>query len=125
MGGRSEHRSSAFATAAVGVALALLGALNAVFAALVSRHVWRPGELVLPWGMMLAMGGSVAAVYAAKTQGKAAGLVAAAGWIGGLVLVLSGPGVDLVVPGDLLGYVFLLGATAAVLITAGWRQRPT
>ncbi|MBA2444015.1 MAG: hypothetical protein H0V49_01620 [Nocardioidaceae bacterium] len=107
----------------VGGGFALLGALSAVFAALVSRHVWRPDELMLPWGVGLAVVGSVAVVLTARTLGKGHGLGAAGGWLVGLLLVLSGPGGDIVVAGDLLGYAFLLGATAAVAITAGWPQQ--
>ncbi len=123
----SKGRGTVAGSALLGgfvVAVTLLGALSAVAAALVSRHVWRTGEMMLPWGMILAVGGSVATVYAARTQARTAGFAAAAGWIGGLLLVLSGPGGDLVVAGDVFGYGFLLGATAAVFITAGWRQRP-
>lgn len=104
----------------VGGGFALLGAVCAVFAAVVSRHVWRPGEVMLPWGVGLAVVGSVAVVLTARTQGRGQGLVAASGWLVGLLLVLTGPGGDIVVAGDLLGYAFLLGATAAVAITAGW-----
>lgn len=103
----------------------LLGAVSAVLAALVSRHAWRPGELTLPWGMVIALAGSVAVVFAGRSHGRSFGFLAAAGWVVGLMCVLGGPGGDVVVAGDPLGYTFLLGATAAVFLTAIWRHRST
>ncbi len=117
------RQQSLISTGSLALVVGLLGAVSAVFAAVVSRHVWRPDELMLPWGMVLAVAGSVAVVVAARSRGKAQGSVAAAGWIVGLLLVLAGPGGDIVVAGDLRGYAFLLGATAAVLLTAGWPQQ--
>jgi len=45
----------------------------------------------------------------------------AAGWIIGLAFLLAGgPGGDLIVIADTLGYAFMLLATAAVIVAAGW-----
>lgn len=118
----AESQPGPIARALLAMGVALLGAMSAVFAALVSRHAWRPGEMTLPWGMLLALAGSVAMVFASRAQGRSFGFLAAAGWVVGLVGVLAGPGGDVVVAGDLLGYAFLLGATAVVLLTAAWRH---
>ncbi len=117
------RRQHLIAAGVVALVVALLGAMSAVFAAVVSRHAWRPDELMLPWGLVLSVAGSVSVVFAARSLGKAQGFIAAAGWILGLLLVLGGRGGDIVVAGDLLGYAFLLGATGMVLVTAGWPQR--
>jgi hypothetical protein len=83
-----------------------------------SRGVWRPASLVLPWGLALAVGGSVSGVLIARTLGRGQGFVAAAGWVTGVGALLSRG--DTVIAGDTLGYLFLLGCTAAVICSAAW-----
>lgn len=104
------------------LALTLAGAVVvAVCAGLVSRQVWRPGGVLVPWGLALSIGGSVSFVGVARLAGRWMGFVAAGAWLfvvfGGL---LSGPGGDYVVMEDFLGWGFLLAASAAVLVVAGW-----
>lgn len=108
-----------------GVAWHLLVAVAAVtvaiMAALVSRAMWRPGLTSVPWGMTLGVAGSASAMWLARAMAPSLGFAAAAGWIVGLaVLLTGGPGGDLLVIADTLGYAFMLLATGAVIVTAGW-----
>lgn len=98
----------------------------AIMAAWVSRAVWRPGPLAIPWGLVLSVAGSGAAVWLARAAARSLGFVVAAGWIVGLaVLLAGGPGGDLVVIADKLGYSFMLIATGAVIVAAGWGTADT
>lgn len=105
------------------VLLAVGAVAVAVMAAWVSRAVWRPGALTLPLpvGLVLGVGGSGAAVWLARAAARSLGFAVAAGWIVGLaVLLVGGPGGDLVVIADTLGYAFMFLATGAVIVAAGW-----
>lgn len=103
------------------VLLAVGAVAIAIMAAWVSRAVWRPGALAIPLGLVLSVGGSGAAVWLARAAMRSLGFAVAAGWIVGLaVLLVGGPGGDLVVIADTLGYAFMFLATGAVIVTAGW-----
>jgi hypothetical protein len=98
----------------VGVVAVVVG----VCAGWASRGVWRPAAIVVPWGLALAVGGSVSGVLIARTVSRGHGFVAAAGWIIGVGALLSRG--DTIIAGDTLGYAFLLGCTAAVIGSAAW-----
>lgn len=119
---RAESGAVAGAATAVGVAGAAL--LIALLAALVSRAVWRWHGQVLPWGLVLGVASSAAAVVLARRIGRGVGFAAAGGWVLGLGLLLAGrPEGDYVVASDGLGNAFLLLATGSVLVAAVWRRR--
>ncbi len=106
------------------VTAAVVAALSvgvAVLAGLLSRAAWRPGDIVVPWGLLLGVGASVATVVLARGGTRALGFAAAGGWVAGLAALLNGrPEGDYVIAGDLLGKAFLLVATVSVLVTAMW-----
>jgi hypothetical protein len=104
------------AGAALLVGVALGGVVVGVCAAWVSRAVWRVGGVSLPWGILVSLAGSVSFVVLASRVRRAAPLVAAVSWFGGVVLLLVRG--DTVVAGDGLGIAFLLLVTAGVLIAA-------
>lgn len=105
--------------------VAALSLVVAVLAGLLSRAAWRPGDVVVPWGLLLGVGGSVATVVLARGMARPLGFAAAGGWVVGLAALLNGrPEGDYVIAGDLLGKAFLLSATVAVLATAMWRAVP-
>lgn len=115
-----------------GAALVLVSAVVAVCAGFVSRGAWRPSIVTVPWGLGLSVAGSVSLIFVTRIlAGRGAGYVAAAGWVIGVGSVLFWhPGGDYLFADDGLGYSFLLGATVAVLLTAGWggpapQQNPT
>ena len=54
-----------------GTIIGLGGVVVAVAATLVSRLEWRPDSLVLPWGLVVAVTGSAAAVALARVSGRA------------------------------------------------------
>jgi hypothetical protein len=97
------------------------GFVVAALASLVARIVWRSDPVVVPWGLVLAVGGSVSVVVLAKTITRSAGYTAAAGWLVGLFYVFS-PRIegDYVIADDGLGYGFLLFSVLAVMTTAAW-----
>jgi hypothetical protein len=97
------------------------GFVVAGLASVVSRVVWRVESLVLPWGLVLAVGGSVALVVLARAVTRSAGLAAAAGWLVGLFYVFSPRSEgDYVIAGDGLGYGFLVTSVLAVMVAAAW-----
>ncbi len=103
------------------VVVAVLAVVVAVLAAWVSRAVWRPGPLSIPWGLALSVVGSASAVWLARARVRTLGLAAAGGWVVGLAVMLAGgPGGDVLVIADPLGYAFMFVATGAVVVTAGW-----
>lgn len=121
----STERPAGPITLARGVAMHVLVAVAAVavaiMAAWVSRAMWRPGQLSVPWGMTLGVAGSASAMWLARATAPSLGFAAAAGWIAGLtVLLAGGRGGDLLVIADTQGYAFLLLATGAVIVTVGW-----
>jgi hypothetical protein len=125
-------RGATALTFAAGAALVLASAVVAICAGFVSRGAWRPSVVTVPWGLGLSVAGSVSLIVVTRlVAGRGAGYVAAAGWVLGVGFVLFWhPGGDYLFAGDGLGYSFLLGATVAVLLTAGWggpapHQNPT
>ncbi len=97
----------------------------AALAGLLSRLTWRPGDVVVPWGLLLAVGASVGAVVLARCLTRALGFAAAGGWIVGLGALMYGrPEGDYVIASDLLGKAFLVLATGSVLAAAVWRGVP-
>jgi len=101
--------------------LAAGAVIVAIMAAWVSRAVWQPGPVSIPWGLALSVAGSGSAVWLARGMARSLSFAVAAGWIIGLAFLLAGgPGGDLIVIADTLGYAFMLLATAAVIVAAGW-----
>jgi hypothetical protein len=107
--------------ALVSVVAAGAGFVVAGLASLVARIVWRSDPLVVPWGLVLAVGGSASLVVLARTITRSAGFAAAGGWLVGLFYVFSPRNEgDYVIAGDGLGYSFLLFSVIAVMATAAW-----
>jgi hypothetical protein len=124
---RGQVRGGATALNAGAAAfLVLVSASVAICAGLVSRGAWRPSAVTLPWGLVLAIAGSASLIVVTRTfAGRGPGLVAAGGWLLGVAVVLLWhPGGDYLFADDALGYGFLLGATGAVLVVAGWGGPP-
>ena len=102
-----------------GVLIALLSAGVAVLAALVSRMIWRPDPVAVPWGLALGVAASVTVVLVARSVTRGLGLVAAGAWIIATGLVLAGrPEGDYVFAQDGLGLGYLLICTIAVISSA-------
>jgi hypothetical protein len=125
-GAKGTTLASGVTTVAAGVGLLAVSAVVAVCAGLVSRSAWRPSGVTVPWGLALAIVGSISLVVVARLfLGRLPGLAAAGGWLLGVALVLFWhPGGDYLFANDALGYAFLLGGTVAVLVTAGWGGSP-
>lgn len=119
---RTGSASVRTVAAAAGVAATAL--IVAVLAGVVSREVWGWSGYLVPWGLGLGVAASVSVVVLGRALSRATGFAAAAGWIVGLMALLAGrPEGDYVVAGDWLGEGFLVVATLAVGVTAGWKQR--
>jgi hypothetical protein len=109
---------------ALGVALVLLALVTAPVAALESRRCGRPHLLTVPYGLVLGVAASMAAVLLAGAVGRGYGLLAAAGWVVGLGFVVQGTsGGSFVIAGDALGWSFLVLGTVATLGAALWGGR--
>lgn len=118
--GTADLKVVGLVTAAV---VAVMSLAVAVLAGLLSRVAWRPDDLVVPWGLLLAVAASAAAVVLARRLTRALGFAAAGGWILGLGALLSGrPEGDYVIASDLLGIAFMVLATVSVLAAAAWRD---
>lgn len=104
------------------MAFALASTVVAICAGLVSRSAWRPSAVTVPWGLVLGVAGSVSLIVVTRVlAGRRSGLVAVGGWLLGIAIVLFWhPGGDYLFANDALGTTFLLGATVAVLVAAGW-----
>lgn len=111
---------------AAAVVVAATCLLVAVLSGWVSRAAWRWSGQLVPWGLALGVASSVSAVLLARRVNRVLGFAAAAGWAGGLLLLLAGrPEGDYVVANDGLGNAFLFAATGAVILAAVWQgQRP-
>jgi hypothetical protein len=110
---------------ATAVVIAATSMAVATLAGVLSRLTWRPGDVVLPWGLLLAVGASAGAVVLARCRARALGFAAAGGWIVGLGALMYGrPEGDYVIASDLLGKAFLVLATVSVLVAAVWRGVP-
>jgi hypothetical protein len=93
----------------------------AALASLVARIVWRADPVSIPWGLVLAVGGSASLIVLAKTLARSTGFAAAGGWLVGLFYVFSPRSEgDYVIAGDALGYGFLLLSVIAVMCAAAW-----
>jgi hypothetical protein len=93
----------------------------ACLASLVARIVWRVDPVAVPWGLVLAVGGSVSLVVLARNVGRSAGFAAAGGWLVGLFYVFSPRSEgDYIIADDGLGYSYLLLSVLAVMIAAAW-----
>jgi hypothetical protein len=103
------------ATVIVGGIL-VVAVLAGVCAGWVSRAVWRVGDAAIPWGLGVALAGSVGLVALAGSIRRRGGLVAVIGWFGGVVALLVRG--DTILAGDGLGTAFLIVVTAAVILAA-------
>ena len=116
-GAGAEARAVSAGTGAVGGAVAavialLAGLLVGVVGSL--EHRWEPGPV--PLGLLLGLVGTFAVVVAGgvlvgRRSGAAAALL---GWLAAtVVLSMSGPGSDVVLPADGSGYAWLFGGAVA------------
>ena len=105
----------------VGVAFAALALVTAPIAALVSRMVWRPGLMSVPYGLVLSAAASMAVVLLARAVSRGHALASAAAWIVGLGFVVKGSsGGSFVIASDALGWSFLVVGTVATVGSAVW-----
>jgi hypothetical protein len=123
---RASSSGGAVVTVAACAVLTLVSAVVAICAGLVSRSAWRPDGVTVPWGLALAIGGSMSIVIVTRViAGRRPGLLAAGGWLLGVAVVLLWhPGGDYLFANDGRGYLFLLGGTVTVLVAAGWGGPP-
>lgn len=94
---------------------ALLGAAVGLLAAVVHRG----GGAARPWGLSLAVAASVAVSAGLATLGAGRGVLVgyAAGWCAAVLVVVAGrPEGDYLVAADPLGWGFLVGAFAVVMV---------
>ena len=104
-------------------AAVVVGALASLAGAMVHRHAVRPGGVLLPWGLLLALGAVFAVIVAAgRLLGARGALGAAIGWLAvSLWLQQVRPEGDYVFAADLLGNGYVFGGmlTAAVAVVRG------
>lgn len=106
-------------------AVALLGGL---WAGLLGSFVHATTSYGVPVGLLAGLGLSLAVFVTAGLATRSRGPVAAAaaGWVAVVLLLsLRRPEGDLVVPGTLLGYVWLLGGTLLAGAALSWPYAST
>jgi ABC-type polysaccharide/polyol phosphate export permease len=114
--GRPEWLASRPALLVLALVVAVVSFAVSVLSALVSRMAWRPGTVVVPWGLVLGVVASVSIVYLARTYTRVLGFVAAAGWIIGTALVVGGrPEGDYLLAEDALGIGYLVLSSVPVI----------
>lgn len=97
------------------------GFVVSCLASVVARVVWQVGPVEVPWGLVLAVGGSVSLVVLARAVSRSAGMAAAGGWLVGLFYVFSPRSEgDYIIANDGLGYSYLLLAAVSVMSAAAW-----
>jgi Family of unknown function (DUF6113) len=115
-GPRVRRAAETVAAGAVGVVASLAGAI-------VHRHAVRPGDLLLPWGLLLALAAVFAVVVAAgRLLGGRGALGVAIGWAVVLLwLQQVRPEGDYLFAADFLGNVYVFGGmlTVAVAVVRG------
>jgi hypothetical protein len=121
----SANRAAGLLGPGAAVLIVCVSALVAICAGLVSRFAWRPGPLMVPWGLLLGLASALAVVVLARQFGRAHGFLAVGGWIIGLAAILLGrPEGDFVIASDLLGWAFLLAPIAVLVAAATWGGAP-
>jgi hypothetical protein len=112
---------------------ALLGAAVSTLAMVAHRDAVRLGDVLVPWGLVLAVLGSVLPSLALVTLGASRAAIGAygAGWCLVMLVLVGGRSEgDYVVAADVRGWAFLVVASLAVVaftvrgLTAG-RRRPS
>jgi len=121
----SANRAAGLLGPGAAVLVTCVSALVAICAGLVSRFAWRPGSLMVPWGLLLGLAAALAVVVLARQLGRGHGLFAVGGWIVGLAAILLGrPEGDFVIASDFLGWAFLLAPIAVLIAAATWGGAP-
>lgn len=116
-----SSRRGVVASLLIGVAFAVVAALTAPVAALVSRMCWRLEVVSVPYGLVLSALGSMAVVVLARASSRNHGIVAGVMWLLGLAAVMrSTAGGGFLVAGDALGWAFVVFNTLAVLMAMLW-----
>ncbi len=102
----------------------MLGPVVATFGMAVYRFAFRPGPLIVPWGLLLAVLGGVAFVVLLREFGRNAGIAGAVGWVAGEAGSLAWhPGGDFLLASDWLGYSMMVLGTAGVMVAGTWGRR--
>ncbi|MWB99552.1 hypothetical protein [Agromyces seonyuensis] len=105
----------------------VLGLLYGFIATIGHQQVWRIGDVVLPWGLVLAILGAGALVAALRLSfesrlGSIGGAVGLVGMVA--LLTLPGAGGSVLVPNNLLGMVWVVAPALIAAIVLAWPRLP-
>jgi Family of unknown function (DUF6113) len=114
--------------AVLAVGAGLLGVVVGIGGAVVHRHAFRPGGVLLPWGLLLALATAFAVTVAAGRLARGPGAFGVAiGWAVVLLwLQQVRPEGDYVYAGDFLGNAYVFGGmvSLAVAVVRGMTAPP-
>lgn len=108
---------------------AVVGAVYGTVATVGHRQVLRIGEVVIPWGLVVAIVGIAALLVGVRlvTRGRALTAAAAVGLVVMVAVLtyLPGPGGSVLVVGDLLGTVWSFAPALIGVLVIAWPELPS
>lgn len=99
-------------------AVFLLGLYVCLAATIAHRHTAEWGGVTVPWGVILAVGGSYATARGAEAIVRSGTVWFVMGWVLGLVLPMLAPGDSYLVAEDALGLTFMAAGVGSLAIAA-------
>jgi hypothetical protein len=106
----------------LGVSAFLVGVVYGAVATIGHRHVFRIGEVTIPWGLVAALAGVAALLIGLRLlAGRLAAGAAALGAIA-IVALLSLPGVggSILIPGTMVGTIWAVGPALIAVFVVAW-----
>jgi hypothetical protein len=95
--------------------LVVLGAYLCLIGSVVHRHTSYAGGVDLPWGLVLAIGGTYAVVIAADLVAPVGGAWLGLGWAIALTAQQFSPGGSYLIASDWLGWGFTAGCLGVIV----------
>ncbi|WP_173924446.1 hypothetical protein [Agromyces sp. Marseille-P2726] len=105
----------------------VIGVLYGVVATVGHRHVIRIGDVVIPWGLVAALGGVLALLLGIRlvAGGRAVAAAAAVGVVGAVALLtLPGFGASVLIAGDTIGTIWSIGPALIAVLVVAWPNLP-
>jgi hypothetical protein len=122
-----DLKPSPLARAGMYALAVLLGGIYGAVATIGHRQSVTIGEVVVPWGLVVALAGVLALLLGIRlvAGGRWVAAAAAAGVIGVVALLtLPGPGGSVLVAGDVVGTVWAVGPALIAVLVVAWPDLP-
>lgn len=122
-----DLKPSPLARAGMYALAVLLGGIYGAVATIGHRQSVTIGEVVVPWGLVVALAGVLALLLGIRlvAGGRWVAAAAAVGVIGVVALLtLPGPGGSVLVAGDVVGTVWAVGPALIAVLVVAWPELP-